>query len=113
MRWMSTSEAGGRQPLGYLWANASERAVSRAVATALLAVVLLLPTDGACAVRVARVHRHVSASRLCRGVSRVRPTVRCRSTWAAGTVRYNMPQHTCTGEDRTRVSLVKPFSQFR
>ena len=41
---------------------------------ALFADVLVLLTVGTCAVRVTRVHRYVSASRLCRGVSRVRPT---------------------------------------
>ena len=35
---------------------------------------LNIHTVGTCAVRVTRVHWYVSASRLCRGVSRVRPT---------------------------------------
>ena len=40
----------------------------------LLATPVVLPTDGAYAVRVTHVHRYVSASHPCRGVSLVRPT---------------------------------------
>ena len=47
---------------------------SEAIASLLIVSMLVLPTVGTRAARVTRVHRNVSASRLCRGVSRVRPT---------------------------------------